>query len=173
LAATVQQILAGKPDAVLLWLDAVPAGRVAAALRAAGFRSTLAGPGRLASADFTTAAGNAAQGIIIPAICRDPASERVFARFAAGYRTRFGCAPDPTAALAYDAARLLIQRLRQPGSGPPQQVFSLAEPLAGASGPLRFDKSGHRLVQLSLLAARGGRFEPLARDNLQSQSSPK
>jgi ABC-type branched-subunit amino acid transport system substrate-binding protein len=173
LAATAQQILAGKPEAVLLWLEPVPAGQVAQALRAGGFAGTLAGPGRLASGDFATSAGDAAEGVIIPAICRDPASERVFARFVAGYRARFGGAPDATAALAYDAARLLIARLRQPGSSRPPQLFSPAEPLPGASGPLQFDQSGHRLVQLELLVARGGRFEPLASINRQSQNSPQ
>jgi len=172
-AATAQQILAGKPEAVLLWLDPVPAGRLAQALRASGFTGTLAGPGRLASGDFAASGGNAAEGVIIPAICRDLASERVFARFAAGYRARFGGAPDATAALAYDAARLLIERLRRPRSSPPQQVFSLAEPLAGASGPLQFDKSGRRLVELELLVARAGRFEPLASNDRQAPNLPQ
>jgi len=159
-ARLVKQILANRPDAVLLWLDPATAGTLAKALRAAGFAGTLAGPGRLRSADFAKKAGDAMEGLMVPAAILEKDAATEFQHFSDVFRRRFGHEPDATAAAACDAVTLLIHILRQSGDRPAHEAFPIGFSLAGASGILAFDSQGNRKVNLQLLKARGGRFIP-------------
>jgi ABC-type branched-subunit amino acid transport system substrate-binding protein len=155
-----KQILKNHPDAVLLWLDPASAGTLAKALRAAGFTGTLAGPGRLRSADFAKTAGGAMDGFMVsgPILEKDVAT--AFQHFTNAFRTRFSHEPDATAAAAYDAATLLIHILRQPSGHPAHEAFPIGFSLAGATGILSFDSQGNRKVNLQLFKAHGGQFLP-------------
>jgi len=157
-----RQILKNHPDALLLWLDPATAGTLAKSLRAAGFAGTLAGPGRLRSADFAAAAGGAMDGFIVPAPILEKDAATAFQHFNDAFRARFGHEPDATATAAYDAATLLIHILKQSGDRPAHEAFPLAFSLAGASGILTFDPQGNRKVNLQLLEAHGGQFVPAA-----------
>jgi ABC-type branched-subunit amino acid transport system substrate-binding protein len=145
-----------RPDGVLLWLDPVPAGRVARSLRAAGFAGTLAGPLRLASRVFAAEAGAAAEGLLVPALPADRDGAR--AAFERTYRALFGTDPDPAAAFAHDAASLLIGVVRKSGAEGARRAFPLSEPVRGASGLLTFDSHGNRIVTLELLRYHDGRL---------------
>lgn len=144
------------PDGVLLWLDPVPAGRVARSLRAAGFAGTLAGPLRLASRAFAAEAGAAAEGLLVPALSADRDGAR--AAFERTYRGLFGTDPDPAAAFAHDAAALLIGVVRKSGEEGARRAFPVSEPVRGASGLLTFDSHGNRVVTLELLRYHDGRL---------------
>ena len=159
-ARLAKQIVANRPDAVLLWLDPATAGTLAKALRVAGFTGTLAGPGRLRSADFATTAGVAVDGLVVPAPILEKDAATAFQLFSAAFRARFGDEPDATAAAAYDAATLLIHILRQTGDRPAHESFPLGFSFTGASGILAFDSQGNRRVTFQLLARRGGQFVP-------------
>jgi ABC-type branched-subunit amino acid transport system substrate-binding protein len=155
-----KQILANHPDAILLWLDPALAGKLAKALRAAGFAGTLAGPGRLRSADFAAAAGGAMDGLIIPAPILEKDATTAFQHFTSAFHTRFGHEPDATAGAACDATTLLIRILRQAGDRPAHEAFPIDFSLAGVTGILVFDSQGNRKVNLELLKAHGGQFIP-------------
>ena len=64
-AAIAGQILKGHASVVALWLDPATAGILVKSLRAAGFAGRLAGPGRLRSAGFAAAAGEAVEGFVV------------------------------------------------------------------------------------------------------------
>jgi ABC-type branched-subunit amino acid transport system substrate-binding protein len=155
-----KQILKNHPDAVLLWLDPASAGTLAKALRAAGFAGTLAGPGRLRSADFAITAGGAVEGLMVPGPILENDAATAFQHFTNAFRARFGHEPDATAAAAYDATTLLIHILRQPGGHPAHEAFPISFSLAGASGILSFDSQGNRKVNLQLFKAHDGQFIP-------------
>jgi branched-chain amino acid transport system substrate-binding protein len=155
-----EQVLSRKPDVVLLWLDPLPAGTVVKALRQASYRGILAGPGRLRSATFAAAAGNASEGFITPSLVPEKNSQALFESFRAAFRKRFSREPDPMAAMSFDAATLLIHILRQTDAARLPRAFPLAGSLPGVSGTLRFDAQGNRQVTLQLLAAHQGRFVP-------------
>jgi len=157
-ARLAKQILAIRPDAVLLWLHPAMAGAVAKSLRVAGFAGTLAGPGRLRSAEFATAAGDAINGLVVPSPVLEGNAATAFKEFADAFRQRFGHEPDTAAAMSYDAARLLIRILRQTGPRPAHEAFPIGVSHAGATGVLTFDTQGNRKVNLQLLEARGGKF---------------
>lgn len=151
-----EALAAVRPDGVLLWLDAAPAARAARALREAGFSGPLAGPMRLDQAAFFDLSGPAAEGVVTPSLPPPAGAER--AGFERAFRRLFGVAPDATAALAHDAALVLIDRVRRSGGDETRPAPSPSEPLRGASGPLHFDAFGNRIAPLSLARGRGGRF---------------
>ena len=155
-----KQILKNHPDAILLWLDPATAGTLAKALRTAGFAGTLAGPGRLRSADFANTAGSAMEGLLVPVPILEKDAAITFQHFCDAFRGRFGHEPDATAAAAYDATTLLIHILRQPGGHPAHETFPINFSLAGATGILSFDSQGNRKVNLQLFKAQGGQFIP-------------
>ena len=155
-----KQILANHPDAVLLWLDPATAGKLAKTLRTAGFAGTVAGPGRLRSADFAAAAGDTMEGFIVTAPVLEKDATITFQHFTDAFRARFGHEPDATAAAAFDAVTLLIHLLRQPGDRPAHEAFPISFSLAGATGILSFDSQGNRKVNLQLFKAQGGQFIP-------------
>jgi ABC-type branched-subunit amino acid transport system substrate-binding protein len=159
-ARLAQQIVANRPDAVLLWLDPATAGKLARALRTAGFAGMLAGPGRLRSAIFAAAAGGDLEGFMVPAPVLDKDAAAAFQLFSAAFRARFGREPDATAAASYDASRLLIHIIRQIGDRPAREAFPINFSFAGASGILAFDSQGNRKVNLQLLEAHRGQFIP-------------
>jgi ABC-type branched-subunit amino acid transport system substrate-binding protein len=155
--AALRAILASTlPDAILVWLDALPAGRLVRSLRAAGFAGTLAGPMRLASPAFVAGAGSAADGLLVPAA--SPGGGSAPAAFASRYLRLFGTEPGPAAALAHDAAMLLIDALKREGSEGARHAFPPAERASGATGDLSFDRHGNRLVSLKVLRYRDGRL---------------
>ncbi len=157
-----KSVLASNPDGILLWLDPMLAGSMAKALRAAGFTGILAGPSRLDSANFKVGAGGAAEGFVMPSPMLDEDSRVLLARFTADYRRQFEAEPDLTARMAYDAGNILIEVLRKAGDHSSHQSFPLTSETPGASGRLKFDRSGGRIVPLELLEFRSGRFAPFA-----------
>lgn len=160
-----KRVLATQPDGILLWLEATLAGGLAKSLRAAGFKGQFAGPSRLQTADFTHNTDGATEGFLLPSPILDPASQSVAARFAAVYRQHFRNEPDTTSRMAYDAAVLLTDLLRKSGDNRSRPVFPITSEQPGASGNLKFDRNGNRLVPLELLQFRDGRFTPFAGQN--------
>ena len=156
--SVVAQVLKDKPEAVLVWLDPVGAGRLAKGLREAGFAGKLAGPSRCDSPAFFASASAASEGFVVPAIVLDEAGQARWLSFQSAFRRRYGVEAGLTAAEGYDAATLLAQILRK--NDPPSlpRAFPLAFSLPGASGDLRFDAQGNRKLALRLLVARQGRF---------------
>ena len=161
-ASLAHGIAAAAPDGVLLWLAPSQAGTVASALRSAGYGGRLAGPSTLDSPDFVAAAGSAATGVLATGFRADAVSRARADEFEAQYRRRHGAKPDSSAAMAYDAARVLIETLRRADSRGGYSQFPLVLPIAGATGMLHFDRSGNRTDALQALSFHEGRFAPLS-----------
>jgi ABC-type branched-subunit amino acid transport system substrate-binding protein len=151
-AALIQQrALAGNPDVILLCLPALAAGNTARNLRTAGYSGVLAGPGRLSSAEFIAAAGDAFEGFIIPAIARTDAGQTRWNSFRSSYEELWHHPPDTTAAMSYDAASLLLYLLQQPPFQAPPHSLTPEFSWPGVTGDLTFDSNGNRKVKLDLL----------------------
>jgi branched-chain amino acid transport system substrate-binding protein len=153
-----KRILTNQPSTILLWLDATAAGKLAKSLRVDGFTGTLAGPGRLRSAEFVKVAGEASEGLTVAVPVLEKESVTAFRHFATAFRGRFGHEPDATAAMSYDAAMLLIHILRQSGGSPAHEGFPIVASFTGASGILAFDSQGNRKVNLQLCKVPGARL---------------
>jgi ABC-type branched-subunit amino acid transport system substrate-binding protein len=162
LSTTGQHVMTQRSDGILLWLDEARAGRLAKALRAAGFTGTLAGPGSLRSPQLIREAGAAAEGFVVATPDFDDAGVAEARRFATTYQARFNAKPDSVATLSYDAASLLVRALRGASPQNSHRAFPLANALAGASGKLRFDRDGNRRVDFELSIFRNGAWERIA-----------
>jgi ABC-type branched-subunit amino acid transport system substrate-binding protein len=148
------------PHGVLLWINPEPAGHLAKYLRTVGFKGPIAGPGRLASASFRRAAGSALDGFIVVTPDLDETALKAMDAFDRAYEIRYGQPANPTAALAYDAAFLLMRLLESAGNTPVHTRFPLTNIQPGITGPLQFESNGNRLVPLRLQCYRDGQLQP-------------
>jgi hypothetical protein len=80
------------------------------------------------------------------------------AQFESDYLQATGLAPDPAAALACDAAALLLHLDAQSKSGAWHRLFPLAGTMAGVTGTLQFDQQGNRVLELELSRFQEGRW---------------
>jgi len=167
-AAKARQIVAAAPDGVLIWLAPQEAGKVAAALRAAGYGGRLAGPSPLDSPGFISAAGAAANGVCIAGFFADENARERARDFQRRFLGRFTEAPDFTAAAAHDAAVVLIEALRHGKGGSAGSPFPLALPITGVTGILHFDNQGNRTDPLQVMFCEKGCFIPLGHGGTKS-----
>lgn len=171
-ALTLERLTRSGPAGVLVWLDSAAAARWVRAVRAAGFRGVLAGPGRLAGPTFLQGAGAAAEGFYatrpgLPAAGRPRADA-----FAAAFAARYGVEPDPLAFAAADAVRVLATVLLEAGERPALAFMPPRRPLEGLTGPVEFDAVGNRRLSLEVVVARQGRFGRLADAALRESPAP-
>jgi branched-chain amino acid transport system substrate-binding protein len=160
--AQVSEVLAARPDAVLLWTEPRPAADLARSLRQAGFDGQLAGPSRLCSESFLQSAGKAAEGLVLATLAVSSEGRTSQIQFATEYQKHFSTPADPLAAMAHDAVLLLVHVLRASAPEVAFRSFPLREAVTGTSGPIQFDASGNRLSDLTLVVCEGGHFKPLA-----------
>lgn len=154
------QALSSRPEAVLIWLAPVSAGRMAKNLRGAGYTGTLAGPGRLRCADFVNAAGQALEGFVLSGLVLDGQSAARRCLFEDAFQRRWGHEPGWMAEMSYDAAMLLAHLMRQHRFEAPPHRLAPDFFWPGVTGEIGFDEEGNRKVELQLLAAHQGRFVP-------------
>lgn len=158
-ATLVKQATRASPEGLLLWLEPALAARLVRAARASGYAGLLAGSGRLSGPSFLKMAGPAVEGFLTTRPVQTPASATRREEFWAGYTAQFRDPPEPVAEAAADAVSLLATILREAGARPAFMSFPPREEQPGITGPLRFDATGNRLVQLEIVVARNGRFE--------------
>ena len=151
-------VLSQRPDAILIWLAPIPCSELAKRLRSAGYGGVLAGPGWLHSASFTSAAGEVAEGFLIPGIVPTDASTGRWRSFQDAFQQRWGHEPDWMAGMSYDAAVLLMQILKQGGFQGPSHHLPAGFLWRGVTGDLIFDSDGNRQVKLELLRGHANGF---------------
>jgi len=76
----------------------------------------------------------------------DSAAAQGRAAFVRAFQKQFHADPDLTAILAHDAAALLLDLSRTSGGKPLRVQFPVAGQRLGASGILKFDRSGNRIL---------------------------
>lgn len=120
----------------------------AAMIRAArerGIDVPVLGGDALGAPDFVSLGGRAVEGTVI-ATAFHPADERESARrFTATFRQRYGLLPDASAALAYDAVRLLAHGMSRAESVDPDAVAAALHATtgwSGVTGPVAFTDEG-------------------------------
>lgn len=120
----------------------------AAMIRAArerGIDVPVLGGDALGTPDFVSLGGRAVEGTVI-ATAFHPADERESARrFTAAFRQRYGLLPDASAALAYDAVRLLAHGMSRAESVDPDAVAAALHATtgwSGVTGPVAFTDEG-------------------------------
>jgi branched-chain amino acid transport system substrate-binding protein len=156
-APSVSRVLASRPSAVLVLGPGPAAGAFARQLRAAGYGGALFGGGTATGRAFLAAAGEAAEGFVAPCwtVPGPP-----WDAFAAAYERRWRDSPDPMAASAYDAVRLVAAAVRRAGPNRARIRDAVAAlvPWGGAAGPIRFNPVGRNVPPVWLGSWQGARF---------------
>ncbi len=148
--------LAGYPDEGALVLRQ---------FRSAGSTLTLAGSDALYSTDIPAWAGEAAEGLYVPAGFVPDTRLPVVRTFVTKYRTKYGREPSQYAAQAYDAVRLLVAVLRRAGD----QRAKIRDGIAGlnrfpgVTGDLSFDRWGDPVRDVTIARLKGGTFAAVQR----------
>jgi branched-chain amino acid transport system substrate-binding protein len=161
LDAVARQVAASGAAAVVVAAPALPAARLAAALRSAGFDGPLYGGSGLARRAFREAAGAAAEGVVVPLLF-DPEAPRA-AGFVAAFTAAAGHPPDFAAAHTYDGVRLAVAAIRRAGRNRARlgdALRDLPPDAAGVTGPIAWDGLGVRARAVVPGVIRRGRIVP-------------
>ena len=145
--SAVNQILAQKPEALVLWTGYEMAAKLAPRFRQAFPAAPVYLCQEAAQGRFEGGQGNVWLATTRPA--RRPWRES----FERRYRERAGAAPTPAAAQAYDAVRLVAAALRRSGPNRARLRDALAEVSGypGVSGVISFDHAGNDLSDITLV----------------------
>ncbi|MFF8695557.1 bifunctional serine/threonine-protein kinase/ABC transporter substrate-binding protein [Streptomyces sp. NPDC015144] len=133
---------AGADTVVLAGSSPTRGARCAVALAAAGFTGARASTGSVLGPAFLDGAGKAAEGWVFAEAYSDPSAMPAAKAFTAAHRERFGTAPAPWAAEAYDAVGLIADAARTtsatraPREGITQRLFLTTH--KGISRTLKF-----------------------------------
>jgi len=163
------------PGAVVVLASPRASGRIASALRAAGYLGAILGGSNLARRAFLETAGTAAEEAVFPLI-HDPADPR-WTRFARDFAQRHSREPDFAAGAAYDALRLLVEAARRAGLNRARILDTLRalSPWPGVTGEVRFDNLGRNLRPVRLGTIREGKVvaldSPLPTPSARSKAS--
>jgi branched-chain amino acid transport system substrate-binding protein len=158
LSAVARRVLAGSPRVVIALAPSALAGRLVAALRGAGYAGTIVGGAPAARSAFRRAAGEAAEGVIVPVLVERGGSG--WEELARPYGERWGEPPDEAAAHGYDALRLVAAAVRRAGLNRARirdAVRALA-PWPGASGSVSWNALGRNQTPVAVGVWRGGRL---------------
>lgn len=149
-------------SSVLVLAGARDAGRLARALRGAGFDGAIVGGGSAGFRVFAEEAGEASEGVVFPLLV-DPAAPGAEA-FARAFQARWGRAPDGLAFHAYDAVRLLVDAVRRAGPNRAlvRDALAALAPWTGAAGACAWDLTGRCDRRPRLASWQGGRPVPLS-----------
>ena len=140
-ADLVARLRAGRAEAVVLFGDPAAAGRRARSMVEAGLALPLFAPLALACDEFRRSAGDAAGRLVV--LAPDGRETAAAARFAAEYRARHGTEPTPLAMYTHDAVVAVLTAARATGAPIAAALAEVA--IAGATGPVRFDRQRTRL----------------------------
>jgi eukaryotic-like serine/threonine-protein kinase len=112
-APVVTRLLAEKSDSVLFTGSWKAAAEVARELRKQDFTGPRIGTELALDPRFLDEAGEAAEGWLFSSTAIDATAKKEAAKFTAAHRERFGAAPAPYAAEAYDVAGLVADSVRE------------------------------------------------------------
>ena len=115
------------------------------AARERGIDVPVLGGDALGTADFISMGGSAVEGTVVAAAFHPGDEREAVQRFSVAFRERYGRLPDVSAALAYDAVRLLAHGMIQAESVDPDEVAAALRATAGWSGvtgPVTFTADG-------------------------------
>jgi branched-chain amino acid transport system substrate-binding protein len=144
-------------DAILLWGPPEPCCRLLVALRGRGVTLPFFGPPTVFLPSFIEKAGAGANGLTT---CRLTwgGDEARWQGFEEAFETRYGEKPGADAALAYDAATIIVEAIRESGLNRARIRDAVAEMsgFSGVCGKVTWDNGGGNIVCPVLVQAKNG-----------------
>jgi branched-chain amino acid transport system substrate-binding protein len=153
------RLLEACPTAIFVLAPPAPAARLVVALRHRGYTGTMIGGAPLASNAFRRAAGDAAEGVVVPLLWQPSPRWDSFARM---YENRWGERPDHAATWSYDAVRLVARAVDRAGLNRARIRDAVRElsPWTGVGGVVRWDALGRNEGPVGLATWVGGQLRP-------------
>lgn len=159
--AVLQRILAANPDVLFSPNYYRATAAVATQARELGLRVPILSGEGVNSPDFPLIGGEAVEGTAFPAHFARDDSRPTVVRFRARYRSTYQHEPDAFAALAYDAARLLLATLRLAGSTDPSAIRSAllqTQNFPGVTGTMTYAGSQSPRKGVAIIRVKNGAF---------------
>jgi branched-chain amino acid transport system substrate-binding protein len=153
------RLLEGSPGAIVVLAPPAPAARLVGALRGHGYTGEVIGGAPLALNAFRRAAGDAAEGVVVPLLWQPSPRWDSFARM---YENQWGERPDHAATWSYDAVRLVAEAVDRAGLNRARIRDAVRDlsPWTGAGGVVRWDALGRNEGPVGLATWAAGRLRP-------------
>lgn len=158
--AQVERLQKVAPDAIVIWADAVAAGHLVRAIRAAQIDVPIYACDRVLHPQFLVAAGSAAEGVVAASsFVADTAADN-YQAFRQAYRSKTGDEPTLYAAHAYDGTRMLLAAISRAGLNRYRIRDALAavRKFPGVTGTITMDRVYSHRGPVSLATVRQGSF---------------
>ena len=153
------QLLAGKPDGVLIIANSVDAAMFCQHVRRKDSRVQIATSEWAATEQLIELGGRAVEGIIIAQLLDRQGTQKAFVDFRSSYSARYGKVPGFPGLTAFDAANVVLDALSvQPSGQTLKQTLLARKTFAGAQGALTFDAYGDTWRPTYLTTVREGAF---------------
>jgi ABC-type branched-subunit amino acid transport system substrate-binding protein len=164
------------PEAIVMWGNPEETGRAVRQIRESGMSIPIFGFDRMTEDAFLSAAGPAAEGVVVAATMNPESGDPLWTSFRLRYRSRWNEEPDSFAAHAYDGMNLLIGAVRDAGLNRARirdSLFRLPG-YDGVAGRIVFDTVMSDIARPWLATVRQGRFhyEPAPTWSAPSEGSP-
>src|SRR5262249_45818042 len=121
-------------QAVFIAGEAPQAARLIAEVRHRRLNLAILGSDALGVPDFLSLGGDAVEGTIIPTPFSPHDARAGVRRFVDSFKRRYGVAPDMSAALAYDAVRVLAHAIDAAATTSPDRIAEALHATRGWSG---------------------------------------
>ncbi len=152
-------------DAIFLAGEVPSAGKLIAEFRRGGIDIPVFGSDALFSSALLTAAGEAADGTVVPGIFHPEDPRPEVQAFVRRFQDAYGTPPDAGSALGYDALRLLAHAMDEAPSLTSEDLARTLHALdswQGVTGPVTFDEKGDlKSARLLKVIVRDGAFHYL------------
>jgi branched-chain amino acid transport system substrate-binding protein len=160
--AQLTQLKSLKPEAIYVPGYYTEAGTVARQARELGITAPLMGGDGWDSQRLFEIGGQAIEGSYISNHYSADDPNPVIQKFVADYKAQHGTAPDALAALAYDAAKILVDAMKRAGSteGPAlRDAIAATKAFGGVTGSINIDEKRNAVKPAVVLKVAGGKFQ--------------
>jgi branched-chain amino acid transport system substrate-binding protein len=174
IAQQMSALEASRPAAVVIIAGAEDAARLVQAVKARVPAAALFGSQSFGRRRFLQLAGQTAEGVRFPLLFAPTAADTNAARFTGRFTAEHHRQPDYTAALTYDATRLLLEAIRRAGPNRARirEALMHLSPWSGIAGPIHFDGTGQNTrSNVCLGTIEAGAVVPLASQETISQTA--
>ncbi|MEZ5070858.1 MAG: ABC transporter substrate-binding protein [Bacteroidales bacterium] len=160
-SAQLERVRNSKPDAVVLWGNALEMGLILNQMRSMGMNQPVYVSDRAVNPIFIKTAGKNAEGIITTCQYNPKADIPALKTFQKNYKAKYGIEPDVFAAHAYDGMNMIIDAVNHVGLNKAliRDYLTGLESFQGITGNIVFDPSWNDVGQIFMAEIKNGDFQ--------------